>query len=367
MEYFFIWFIFFLFSYLVILFNYMYFSDRKDILNNICGFSTLFFIFIHVLLFLLLMNQDPDLRRTIIPLWLLSLGIPLVVVIFLTLISTGVGYLYKQILKKDLRTFSDKLESKQKTWSKSKKDTLRKINHVLIFIGLFIVWYIGLYVVAFYTGSSAGMIPEENNMILLYLKIFNEQNSIAEVMFSLGWFYYLLFFFFYTFCLFMLANEFTRKSRFFSFPFNFFPRLYLTLEEKESFGTYLYFSVSNMFAAFICPPMIFFAILGISSIGDLMTSQIGIRFGKHHISWNEKKTLEGTIGGTLISFIICFFFVGVFWSIIFSVAFLIFDIFTSKPINMSDNLLIPIGCSLIYIFVRFFFNLDLYTIILTWI
>jgi dolichol kinase len=65
--------------------------------------------------------------------------------------------------------------------------------------------------------------------------------------------------------------------------------------------------------------------------------------------------------------VIGFFFVGIVWSLIFKLAFLIFDIFTDKPINISDNLLIPIGCSLIYILIRFFFNLDYYTILLLWI
>ncbi len=367
MEYFFFWFIFFLFSYLVILFNYMYLSLRKDILNNIFGFSALFLVFIHILLFLLLMNQDTELRSSIMPLWLLSLGIPLLVVLFLLIISTGIEQICKRVLKKDLSNFSEKLELKQKNLSKAKKDTLRKLNHVLIFVALFIVWYIGLYVVQFYTGSSAGMIPEENNMLLLYLQIFNEQDSIAEVMYALGWFYYLLFFFFYTICLIMITNEYSRKSRFFSFPFTMFPKIYLTEEEKENYGTYLYYAIGHMFVAFICPPMIFFAILGISSIADLMTSQIGIRYGKHHISWNERKTWEGTIAGTLTTYAICFFFVGHFWSIIFSITFLISDILTRKPINLSDNLLIPIGCGLLYIFVRFFFKLDFYTIILAWI
>ncbi|MFX1571858.1 MAG: hypothetical protein ACFFB0_03840 [Promethearchaeota archaeon] len=345
----------------------MYFSFKKDTINNIVGFGALFLVFTHILLFLLLMNQDIELRSSIMPLWLLSLGIPLLVVLFLLIISTGIVQVYKRVLNKDFSNFSDKFELKQKNLSKAKKDTFRKLHHVLIFIGLFIVWYIGLYVVQFYTGSSAGMIPEENNMLLLYLQILDEQNSIAEVMYALGWFYYLLFFFFYTICLIMITNEYSRKSRFFSFPFTFFPNLYLTKEEKDNYGTYLYFAIGHLFVAFICPPMIFFAILGISSIADLMTSQIGIRYGTHHISWNKEKTWEGSIAGIFSTYIICIFFVGHFWAMIFSITFLIFDIFTRKPINISDNLLIPIGCGLLYIFIRFFFKLDFYTIILAWI
>jgi len=344
----------------------MHFSYRPDSLNNFFGFSTLLFVFVHLAVFLLLMNQELLLQSVIVPLWIISLGIPLILVGFLVIISTGVKYLIKKVSRKDFSKLSIKLEKKREIWSKAKKDTLRKLNHVLIFIGFLVVWYVGLYVVNFYTGTSAGMVPEENNMFVLYLRIINEPNSFIDVLFSLGWFYYLLFFFFYILCIFMLANEFTRKSRFFSFPFNIFPKLYLSKEEKENYGTYLYFAIGQMFAAFICPPMVYFAILGISSISDLMASQVGIRFGKRHIIWNKNKTWEGTIAGIISTFLICFLFVGVYWSLIFTFTFFIFDISASKPIKISDNLLIPIGCSLTYLFIRFIFNFNYYSVVLSW-
>jgi dolichol kinase len=226
---------------------------------------------------------------------------------------------------------------------------------------------VGISLVKFYTGAIIGMVPEETNMFLLYLRILNEPNSIIDVLFSLGWFYYVLFFLFYVLSLFMLVNEFTRKTRNFSFPFNIFPQLYLSKEEKENYGTYLYFNIGQMFAAFISPPMVFFAILGISSISDLLTSQVGIRFGSSKILWNKKKTWEGTIAGMITTFIICFFFVGIYWAGIFCLLFLIFDIFTNKPIKLSDNLLIPIGCSLTYVILRYFFNFYYYSTILIWL
>jgi len=146
-------------------------------------------------------------------------------------------------------------------------------------------------------------------------------------------------------------------------------KLLLSEDEKRGYGTYLYFAIGQMFAAFLCPPMVFFAILGMSSIGDLMASQVGIRHGKRHISWNQKKTWEGTIAATISCFFICLFFIGIIWGVIFSIAFLLFDLFTGKGfrnVNLSDNLLIPIGCALLYLFIRFFFNLDYYTMILIW-
>ncbi|MFX1379246.1 MAG: hypothetical protein ACFFA4_09125 [Promethearchaeota archaeon] len=313
------------------------------------------------------MNQEPSLRYFFIPLWLISLGIPILIVGILILISTGVIFAIKEDLQDNFSKLSSKLEEKRRVWSKAKKDTLRKLNHILIFIGLLFVWYIGLILVHIFTGSSTGMIPEENNMFLLYLRIINEPNSIKEVLFSLGWFYYILFFFFYIMTIFMLSNEFARKSKRFYFPFTFFTKIYLSEDEKQNYGTYLYFAIGQMFAAFVCPPMIFFMILGTASISDLATSQVGIRFGKRHLRWNQNKTWEGTMAGTVVTLILGFIFVGIFWSLIFALVFLAIDILTNRPINLSDNFLIPIGFSLVYLFIRFVFNLNYYTIILFWI
>ena len=138
-------------------------------------------------------------------------------------------------------------------------------------------------------------------------------------------------------------------------------------DEKKGYGSYLYFSIGHLFAALFCPPMVLLAILGMSSIGDLMASQIGMRYGKNHIQWNQKKTWEGAIAATITCFIICFFFIGIVWGVIFSLAYLLFDIFTGKGfrnIDLSDNYLIPIGCTIIYLLIRAFFNLNYYTIFL---
>lgn len=366
MEYFPIWYLIIVISFFFILFSYINYSNKPEILNNIFGFGSLFFVFAQIIIFLLLMNQDIGLRSFFVPLFLMVLGIPLAIVAMLIIVSTAVVSFSNRVLKKDVSKLSIKLEEKRKNWSKAKKDTLRKLNHVLIFFGLLLVWYTGLFVVDFFTNTSAGMIPKENNMLLLYIRIINEPNSIIEVLFLLGWFYYILFFFFYTLSLFMLANEFARKSHNFSFPFTIFPKLYLSNEERENYGTYLYFAIGQMFAAFICPPMIFFAILGISSISDLMTSQFGIRFGKNHISWNQNKTWEGTLAGVISTFLISFLFVGFFWALIFTIIFLLLDILTNQPFNVSDNLLIPIGCSLVYIFIRLIFDFNYSSIILQW-
>lgn len=367
-EYFFPWFIALLASYFYILYIYIHFSYKPDFLNNLVSLIAIYFIFIHILLFLLLLSLEVELHEIILPIMLLTLNGPFLLISILISLSTGFAYFYKRVSKKDLSDLGQKIEKKiKKNRSKLRKDVYRKINHVLIFVVLLSVWSLGVYIAKLYSGTTEGMIPEENNMLLLYFKILFKPNSIKQVLFNFGWFYYALFFFFYTLCLFILTNEFTRKSKNISFPFNIFSKFYLTEEEKRSYGTYLYFTIGHMFASFTCPPMVFFAILGMSSISDLMTSQIGIRFGKRHISWNQNKTWEGTIAGTIVSFIICSFFMGFYWSLIFSFVFLVFDVITNKPLNLSDNLLIPIGSSLVYLIIRFIFSFNYYSIILAWI
>ena len=362
------WFLLILFSYFIVLFSFMHFSYKKEVLNNFLGFSALLLTFLIIIIVLLLMFQDATLYSTTIPIFSLSFGLPLLIIGAIVLISSVLLFSYKKIFKnKDLSKFWSSLEEKTNKRSKLRGDTYRKIPHVLIFIGLLFIWYSGVIIVKDLTGSITGMIPDENNMFLLFLTIITEPNSISTVLFSLGWFYYLLFFFFYGFCLIMIANEFTRKVKRLGFPFNFLCKVLLCEEEKRSYGTYLFFAIGQMVAALITPPMVFLTILGMSSLADLATSQVGIRYGKNKIKWNNENSEIFHLRFLEEELILCTLFLGTYWAIIFSFAFFILDVLTNKPLNISDNLLIPFGSSLIFLFIRFFFNLDYYTIILTWI
>ena len=361
------WFLLILFSYFIVLFSYMHFSYKKEVLNNFLGFSGLFLTFTITIIVVLLMFQEASLYINTIPIFSLAFGLPLLIIGAIILISTFLLSLYKFIFKnKDFSRFWNSIEEKTNNRSKLRADTYRKIPHVLIFVGLLFIWYLGVIFVQNLSGSIIGMIPSENNMLHLFLTLIIVPNSITTVLFSLGWFYYLLFFFFYGFSLIILANEFTRKAKIFGFPFNFLCKILLCEEEKRSYGTYLYFAIGQLVAALLTPPMVFLTILGISSLADLATSQVGIRFGKNKFKWNNEKSWQGTIAGLVVCFIICILFIGFYWAIIFTLAFLVFDIFTRKPLDISDNLLVPIGCSIIFLLIRFFGNLDYYTIILNW-
>lgn len=348
-----------LFSYLGILYTYSHYSNKIELYNNIIGFISLSLVFFNVLIILTLMFQDITLRLDLVPGFLFVFGFPIALNLVLLIISSLLVFIYKKYAKStDFNKFRLKMEKSLKERSKLKNDTYRKIPHVLIFIGLLVLWIIGTIFIHNLTGSNEGMIPDENNTLQLYIQLFTSTGNVKDILLALGWFYYLLFFFFYIFCIFMLFNEFSRKSKILSYPFNFFCTIFLCEDEKNNYGTYLHFAIGLMFASFTSPPMVLFSILAMCSISDLMTSQIGIRFGKTHIKWNKSKTWEGALAGIISSFILCFIFVGLVWALIFTTIFFVFDVLTMKPLKISDNLIVPIACSGAYLFIRYFFNLN---------
>ncbi len=359
MVYFTLIFILILVSYFSVIYAYSHYSNKHDVMNNLIGFIALLTVFFHILLLEILMYQDFTLHLDLVPGFLFGFSFPIAINLLLILSTSFLVILFKKCFKsKDLKKFQSRMELKLAERSKARSDTYRKIPHILIFIGLLVLWLIGAVFVNNMSGSTEGMIPVENNMFKLYIQLITTSANTKDVLFSLGWFYYLLFFFFYIFCIFMLFNELTRKSKRVSYPFNFFCSMFLCEDERNSYGTYLHFSIGLMFTSLITPPMVLLSILGICSISDLMTSQIGIRFGKNHIKWNQDKTWEGAVAGILSAFIICFIFVGPVWALIFTAVFFVFDIFTMKPLKVSDNLIVPIACGIFYLFIRFFFNLD---------
>jgi dolichol kinase len=348
----------------------MYFSLKSDIINNFIGLGAMFFVFVNVLVLLMLMIQDKDIRVYLLPLFTYTLVLPIVLIIIAIIFSAVVLKLYNYITKdKDIIKLNERIEERIKGRSRLRVDIYRKLSHVIIFIGVLVLWYISYSMTKAYNEENdikeeIKHDPDNTNMLYSYLRLLTKPNSIANVMLSMQWLYYVIFFVFYILCLVMIANEFTRKSKHLAFPLNSLPNLIISEQEKRSYGTYLYFCIGNMFAAFICPPMVFFAILGMSSIGDLMTSQIGIRYGKHHISWNRDKTWEGSLAGVITSFIICFIFIGPLYSVILTVVFLIVDIITNKPFKSTDNLLIPIGTAITFVLVRFYTDIDYFSILL---
>lgn len=74
----------------------------------------------------------------------------------------------------------------------------------------------------------------------------------------------------------------------------------------------------------------------------------GLKFGKIKYKWNSK-SLEGTLAGFFFAIISMFWFVGPIYAVVGALCFVIVDLFTPKPIQLSDNLLLPIIITIAYI------------------
>ena len=95
------WFLLMLFSYFIVLFCYMHFSYKKEVLNNFLGFSALFLTFLVIVIVELLMFQDTTLYLLTIPIFFLSLGLIILIIGAIVLISSVLLFLFKKIFKED--------------------------------------------------------------------------------------------------------------------------------------------------------------------------------------------------------------------------------------------------------------------------
>ncbi len=124
MTEFFYWFLLMIFSYFIVLFSYMHFSYKKEVLNNILGFGALFLTFIIIVIVVSLMFQDATLYISTIPIFTLSFGLPLLIIGAIILISSVLLFSYKKVFKnKDLSKFWSSLEENTKKSSKLRGDT----------------------------------------------------------------------------------------------------------------------------------------------------------------------------------------------------------------------------------------------------
>ena len=187
--------------FLLVMRGYLLLSREINSYNRFFGIFGLSAIYILLLIILILIAQDISLTLNGF-LVVLFLNLPILVVGMLILLSTGLARSFRKRFESKVKYFQElevRTLNNLKSMSKARIDTLRKINHVLIFIGLFVLWTISLGIVMNFSGSWSGMIPLENNMLLIYVQLLTKSKSVSEVLFSFGWFYYILFYFFYTF------------------------------------------------------------------------------------------------------------------------------------------------------------------------
>jgi len=355
-TYFFLIYIIMVMCYLLILFMYLHHSSKKYPLDNFLGFSILFILFFHYSILMILMYNGAFWERFFLPILFFT---PLLIILSVVIIFSIIVKIYYILKKKSEKMGKNENEIRKrrklniKDWKPVNRDIIRKLPHIIIFISFFIIWSIGCSLVYSQTGNLYGMYPMESDLLFLFSSIYSDVNNILFYMYTLGWFYFFLIVVLYCFAIIGIFMEFTRKSKNFSFPFNLISVRLLKEEEKESYGTFLYFFIGHLFAATFLPPLPFFAVISMSSIGDLVASQVGMRTKHYPIKWNKNKCWEGTISSTIVSFFLSYFFLGFIWAFFFAILFLIIDIVIKKPMNASDNLLIPFCSTLLFLFLRF--------------
>ncbi|MBD3352135.1 MAG: hypothetical protein GF364_11665 [Candidatus Lokiarchaeota archaeon] len=222
------------------------------------------------------------------------------------------------------------------------QDIKRKTAHLVLFIVLICgaAGYEAIYYSIY--GFRADIYPsfawEYREGPFWFFRIVEDFNNYPRV--SIFHLYFLCIFFMagYLFIMF----ETVRHSKIFYLPLDRIAFFMFREEEFDSLATYFEFFLAVSVSAFVLPPLLGFAIVGISCIGDLMASQCGIRWGKRHIRFNPKKTWVGTIAGTVSSFLITSIFAGNLYGFLAALVFMIIDIVTEKPVPISDNLLLPI-------------------------
>jgi len=315
----------------VITYLYSYYAAKNNFLNNAISYSALSFVF--TVLFLILFV----IRKEYFYINFINFFLIVFFTLFIIVLITSSILFTINIIRRDF----DIISINFKKPNRIKLDLYRKSFHILVFFSLLLVFYISTNFQTIYR-----LFPSDNLILIFTKRISGFKNNFYLIE-EPGFYYYVILYFFLILTFVILTNEFTRKTKYFYFPLNFIPNFLFHKDENNKYGSYVYFSIGHLFAAFITPPNVLFAILSISVFGDTISSQFGMRFGNIKYKWNEK-TFLGTISGFIVSLFITSLFVDVFYAILFSSIFVLTDLITQKPIRISDNLAVPIVCSILY-------------------
>ncbi len=123
-------------------------------------------------------------------------------------------------------------------------------------------------------------------------------------------------------------------------------------EELNTFAASTHFALGHLLSSIILPPLLFLGCLCLFTFADSLTSMIGMRFGgtlfSRKLNWNNK-TIEGCLAGIFFGFISMVWFVGWIYALVGAITFLITDLLTPNPIRMSDNIFVPLLCTLAFV------------------
>jgi len=227
------------------------------------------------------------------------------------------------------------------------EDFKRKFNHIIFYGGIWLGILIYMYISRIWMKDIVYNAwrwweynlnnPTETFWFIQFLK--SPSFSLYE---KAGWNHLFIIIFYIDFSYVSLSMEAFRHSKYIHSIFEKPITIFLRKEEIDDIATYFESALAFTTISFILPPVLIITIMGVGLIADMMASQVGIKFGKHKIPFNKKKSWEGLIGGSVTSFLITSIFLGTYYGLLFSIVFLILDVLTPNILKVSDNLLLPL-------------------------
>jgi dolichol kinase len=327
-------------------------KKSENYLNN--GFCLMFFIAFSInSIYFLILFRDYEFYSII---WGFSV-IPCLI-LFILFVSSSIWFrrLHPEKIP-DIRKVKE-IYAVENSLNKLKEDINRKMAHIAFFIILWIIFFIAIQIATIVNPVLENNpsyliwgIEENSNQLFIYLRLLSNSeliNDISFVQFVLIVGYIVTVYGFIMF-------EVIRHSNVWYFPTTPWFTRYLRKDEQDQIASYVFFFLSTSLIVYFLPPLHSIAILGVSTISDMIASQMGMRFGKKKISYNPNKTklgrLSATIGGCIIGIII----IGPLYGIIAGLVFYITDSLTEIPLKISDNLLTPVSIGIIFIFINLVF------------
>jgi dolichol kinase len=244
------------------------------------------------------------------------------------------------------------LKSETNELSERKKkniDIQRKVFHLVAMGLLFMLLAVGDYYLKGQIDGGEDDYIYERNLAnfwgstdgLNYLEgVFVYQSIPIGQSFMILWMYGTL--------VFLMMFDITRLSKHVHFLLHREIQATLRYKEIDTFAAFTHFAVGYIFAAIILPPLIFLGTMCLITFADPAASIIGMRWGKRKFAYNNK-SLEGLIAGMVACFVSMFAFVGFVYSLAGAILFGVIDMITPKPIKASDNIVMPIMCTLLFV------------------
>ncbi len=216
-------------------------------------------------------------------------------------------------------------------------ELVRKIFHILLFVGIIALLTIAYFIIEFLYlhGYEISGIEET------YLNYWGNLNGLGmwHIRFDVGKSILVMFFLLLTTIFTM--NEGARLGKWFYFPLRKLAAYGIREKERETVASYVYFVIGISFAATFLYPIPAFSLIGIMCFGDTAASLFGRKYGRHKLQFNKIKSWEGAIGGVIVCYVVTLLFVGPIWALVATLVFFILDIIT-PVVPISDNIGIPI-------------------------